>query len=77
MPWSLAPTSASALASSISLVDALDPLLALAAGDEIAQPADDLAGAQRLLGGLVERVAHESQIARPDCLRSSRREPFR
>ena len=40
------------------LGEALDPPLALAAADEIAQAADDLAGAQRLLGRLVERVAH-------------------
>src|SRR6185295_4009018 len=37
--------------------DALDPALALAARDEAAQPADDLAGPQRLLGRLVHGVA--------------------
>ena len=42
------------------LGEALDPPLALAAAHEIAQAADDLAGAQRLLGGLVERIAHHA-----------------
>ena len=39
------------------LLDVLHPPLAVAAGDKIAQPADDLPGAQRLLGRLVHGVA--------------------
>ena len=39
------------------LLDAFDPTLALAARDEIAQAADDLSGTQRLVGGLVHRIA--------------------
>ncbi len=35
----------------------LDPALALAARDELAQPANDLPGAQRLVGRLGERIA--------------------
>ena len=38
----------------------LDAPLALAVGDEIAQPADDLAGAQRLIGRLVHGVANKA-----------------
>ena len=38
------------------LRQALDPLLGFAAGDEVAQAADDLAGAQRLLGGAIQRA---------------------
>ena len=34
--------------------------LAFAPGDEIAQPADDLAGAQRLFGGLVHGLAQHA-----------------
>ena len=56
-PVSLAPTRASALASSIILRQVLDLPLALAAGDEFAQAADDLAGAQRLLGRALHRLA--------------------
>ena len=41
------------------LVDAFDAPLALATRDEIAQPADDLAGAQRLLGRLVHGAADQ------------------
>ena len=59
------------------LGEALDAPLALAAADEIAQAADDLAGAQRLLGGLVERVAQIAPSARRSRCSSSRREPFR
>ena len=44
------------------LLDVLDAPLAFAAGDEIAQPADDLAGAQRLLGGLVHRLAQDRRV---------------
>ena len=54
-PCSRAPARPSAPASSISLREAFDALLDLAARDEIAQPADDLAGAQRLLGGAIQR----------------------
>ena len=36
--------------------DAFNALFQFAARDEIAQPADDLAGAQRLLGGAVQRA---------------------
>ena len=43
------------------LLQAFHPLVALAAGDEIAQAADDLAGAQRLFGRLVHRVAHHAR----------------
>ena len=67
-PFSLAPTRASALASSISLAQALDPPLGLAARHELAQPADDLAGAQRLLGRLVERVAQHRRRLVVDAL---------
>ena len=38
------------------LGEAFDALLGFAARDEIAQPPDDLAGAQRLLGGAVHRA---------------------
>ena len=38
------------------LGQALDPAVAFAAGHELAQPADDVAGAQGLVGGLAERV---------------------
>src|SRR5215510_9087222 len=40
------------------LAEILDAALGLAAGDEIAQPADDLPGAQRLFPRLVHRVVH-------------------
>ena len=56
-PRSLAPTSARALASSISCRDALRLARHLAAGDEGPQPADDLAAAQRLLHRVVHRLA--------------------
>ena len=41
------------------LGDAFHPPLAFAARDEIAQAPDDLTGAHRLVGGLVQRVAHD------------------
>ena len=44
------------------LLDAFDPPLAFAPRDEIAQTADDLAGAQRLLGGLVHRLADHDRV---------------
>ena len=58
------------------LGEAFDPALGLAARDEIAQPVDDLSGAQRLLGCLVERfrITGERSWAR---IASRRREPLR
>ncbi len=50
------------------LLDVLDAPLALAARDEIAQAADDLARAQRLLGRLVHGVAQEARRARRNGL---------
>src|ERR1700730_5574881 len=41
------------------LLDAFDPTLALAARHEIAQAADDLSGAQRLISGLVHGIAEQ------------------
>ena len=38
------------------LGDALDALLAFPAADEVAQPPDDLPGAQRLFGGALHRL---------------------
>ena len=54
------------------LGEVLDPPVALAAGHELAQSADDVAGTQRLVGGLAQRVAQH----RPSSslsMRSSRR----
>ena len=59
------------------LGEALDPPLGFAARDEIAQPADDLAGAQRLLGGLVQRVARRVSERSSVAASSRRRDPFR
>ena len=57
-------------------LDAFDAPLAFAARDEIAQSADDLAGAQRLLGGLLHCVADHDSTLRPSGSSSSRRDPF-
>ena len=61
----------------IGLVDqplqAFDVPLGLSMAHEIAQPADDLAGADRLLGGLVHRLAHHRQrLGDPDRSRAGR-----
>ena len=77
MPRSLTPTSAKRARLLDQLGDAFDPALAFAARDEIAQAADDLAGAHRLVGGLVQRVAHHGRRVRRLSPSSSRREPLR
>ena len=50
------------------LVDVLGPLLGLAARHELAQAADDLAGAQRLLRGLGQSVADLRRVRMLDPL---------
>ena len=50
------------------LADVLGPLLGFAARDEFAQLADDVAGAQRLLGGLGQRIADLRRIGMIDGL---------
>ena len=73
----LAPTSAERARFLDQLAQALEPLLGLAMGHEIAQAADDLAGAQRLLGGLVQRVAHlAAQFLGSSIGRAAACEPF-
>ena len=58
------------------LLDVLDPPFALAARDEIAQPANDLARAQRLLGRLVHGVAKQRWRCSSALFSNSRRDPF-
>ena len=49
--------------------------LAFAAGHELAQAADDLAGAQRLVGGLVDRVAQHGRLLAVDPLQQAAGSP--
>ena len=53
------------------LGEVLDPPVAFAAGHELSQSADDVAGTQRLVGGLAQRVAQQG-VCSPS-MRSSRR----
>src|SRR5206468_10731743 len=55
------------------LGQALDPLLRFAAGDEVAQAPDDLARAQRLLGGTVQRAFHLRRVR----INAARKQPPR
>ena len=55
------------------LLDVFDAALALATGNEIAQAADDLAGAQRLFGGLVHGVANHADALVGAVLQQSAR----
>ena len=60
------------------LGQALDVPLALAAGHELAQAADDLPGAQGLLGRLVDRIReHRRRVSPSHRCEQMRRQPLR
>src|SRR5262249_3561968 len=91
-PWSLTPTSASApalgpaqrrrAASVARLLDAPTPPLGFAAGDEVAQPPDDLASPDRLVrslrhcvpqhGGAIPRLVGQQTLRTLEIVRDRR-----